>query len=111
MNQMLESRIGKYFIIFYALFAFVVYAYVFFCGESYCASYIVVPIMPWVYIIVRDFGLVFPWALYPIFVLVNASVAYVLGATIEWAYNRYLDYKEAKKLKLLQHNKNNFLKT
>lgn len=102
---MLESKLGKYFIIAYALFALAMYLYVFFCGESYCAVYIVVPIMPWAFILVEDFGLTFPWALYPIFVLLNASVAYVVGVTIEWGYNRYLDYKDAEKLKVLEQKK------
>jgi hypothetical protein len=105
MNDMLESKIGKYFIIAYALFAIGTYVYVFFCGEGYCAVYIVVPIMPWAFILVEDLGFAFPWVLYPIFVLLNASVVYVVGATIEWGYNRYLDYKDIDKLKILEQKK------
>ena len=104
MDEMLESRIGKYFIILYALFAFVVYIYAFSCGDSDCGLYIVLPILPWASIIAGDLGLSFPWAIYPVFILLNASVAYILGAAIEWTYNRYLDYKEEGKLKALNQN-------
>jgi hypothetical protein len=95
---MLESKIGKLFIITYALFSIAVYAVVFFCNDASCIVYIVLPIMPWAYILAGDFGLSFTWAVYPIFVLLNTSVVYVIGASIEWAYNRYLDHKEAGKL-------------
>jgi hypothetical protein len=98
---MLESRVGKYFIIAYAFFAIVVYVYAFSCGDNVCGLYIVLPILPWASIIAEDFGISFPWAVYPVFILLNASVAYVLGAAIEWTYNRYLDYKEVEKLKAL----------
>jgi len=110
MKQILESRIGKYFIIAYGLCTFAVYGYVFFCTGSVCASYIVIPILPWAYVIVQNLHLVFPSAMYPIFILVNASIFYIIGATIEWVYDRYLDFKEGKKLKVLQQKKNNFLK-
>ncbi len=101
MGDILESRVGKYFIIAYALFAIGVYIVVFFCGENSCNLYIALPILPWAFILTRDLGVSFPWAMYPVFVLLNTSVAYVLGAGIEWAYNRYLDHKEAHKLEEL----------
>ena len=99
MNEILESKIGKYFIILYALFALTVYIVAFVCGDSTCGLYIILPIMPWASILVEEFGVSFPWMMYPVFVLLNASVAYTIGATIEWMYNRYLDYKEAGKLR------------
>jgi len=108
MNQIFESQIGKYFTIAYAGFAIAVYVFVFFCGFTSCSVYIVLPIMPWALILVEDLGLSFPWAIYPIFILLNASVAYVFGATIEWSYNRYLDYKEDKKLEVLNQNESKF---
>jgi|SRR3989339_49615 len=98
MNNTLESVVGKYFIIAYALFALGVYVYVFFCTSSTCGAYIILPVMPWAFIWVEDLGLPFPWAIYPLFILLNASVAYVLGVTVEWLYSRYLDYKQGKKL-------------
>ncbi len=99
MGEMFESKIGKYFIILYALFALSVYAYVLYCNQLYCAAYIILPVMPWAYVLVKEVGVTFSWALYPIFFLLNASASYILGATIEWVYNRYLDHKEEKKLK------------
>jgi len=99
MNEMLESKLGKYFVIAYALFALVVYAIAFFCGASTCSLYIIFPIMPWASILVEEFGVSFPWMMYPVFVLLNASVAYTVGATIEWMRNRYLDHKEVEKLR------------
>jgi len=101
MDQIFESRIGKLFVIFYALFALGVYMYAFYCGDSACGLYIVLPILPWASILTQDFGISFPWAVYPIFILLNASVAYIIGAGIEWTYNRYLDFKEARKLREL----------
>lgn len=101
MGQMLESRVGKYFIIFYALFAIAVYVYTMLCTGASCDLYIIVPILPWAFILSRDFGVSFPWAMYPIFILLNTSVAYVVGASIEWSYNKYLDHKQAKKLREL----------
>lgn len=105
---MLESIVGKYFVIIYGVFALLIYGYVFMCSGSTCGAYIILPVMPWALIWVRDLGLLFPWAMYPIFVLLNASVAYVIGATIEWVYNRYLDFKQGKKIKVLTQNKTTF---
>ncbi len=99
MDEILESKLGKYFVILYALFAIVVYIVAFSCGESTCSLYIIFPIMPWASILVGDLGISFPWMMYPVFVLLNASVAYTIGAAIEWTYNRYLDFKEAGKLR------------
>lgn len=101
MNQILESTLGKLFIVGYALFSIAVYAVVFFCQTDSCVVYIVLPIMPWAYILASDLGLTFTWAVYPVFVLLNTSVAYVLGAGIEWAYNKFLDYREIGALRKL----------
>ena len=65
-----------------------------FCGMETCGLYIVVPIMPWALILAQDLDMTFPWSVYPIFVLLNASVAYVLGASLEWGYHKYREYKE-----------------
>jgi len=86
---MLESRTGKVFIIIYALFTLGMYGWSFACGTATCGLYIVVPIMPWAFILAQDLGISFPWAMYPIFILMNASVLYVLGAGLEWLYHRY----------------------
>lgn len=76
------------FIILYALFALGTYAYAFWCGTATCGLSIVLPVMPWAYIFASDLGVSFPWAIYPIFILLNTSVAYVVGAGIEWLYER-----------------------
>lgn len=86
MDQMLESRVGKVCIILYALFSIVTYLSIFWCGTDACELYIVVPVMPWVYIFASDLGFSLPWAIYPVFMLLNTSVAYVVGAGIEWLY-------------------------
>jgi hypothetical protein len=49
--------------------------------------------MPWAFILTQDLGVAFPWALYPIFILLNASVLYVVGAGLEWLYYRFIDYR------------------
>jgi hypothetical protein len=94
MDAILESRTGKLFIIAYTLFAIGMYIVSFTCGTEACGLYIVVPIMPWALIFAEDFGLSFPWAIYPIFVLLNASVAYVVGAGLEWSYHWYQERRE-----------------
>ncbi len=94
MSEVFDSRIGKYFVIAYAMFAIAVYVFVFLCGATSCSAYIILPIMPWAFILVEDFGLSFPWAIYPVFVLLNTSVAYILGVSIEWLYNKYTDYNQ-----------------
>ena len=110
MNNMLESLVGKYFIIAYALFTLGVYVFVFYCTSNTCGVYIILPVMPWAFIWVEDLGLPFPSAMYPLFILLNASVAYVLGAVAEWLYNRYLDYKQGKKLSVFNQKKTTLLK-
>ena len=89
MSDVLESATGKIFVILYALLSIASYIGAFVCGTDACAVYLVVPILPWGFVMTHDLGLPFPWGLYPIFVLLNASVAYALGAGVEWMY-RYL---------------------
>ncbi len=91
MQDILESRLGKVFIIIYTLFTIGTYILSFSCGASACSLAIIWPILPWAFILASDLGLTFPWAMYPIFVLLNASVAYVLGAGIEWLYHWFVD--------------------
>lgn len=102
---MLESKVGKYFVITYALFALGVYAYVFFCSGATCSVYIILPVMPWALIWVRDLGLPFPWAIYPIFVLLNASVAYIAGVVVEWFFKKIFESREDKKIENLLQKK------
>ncbi len=85
---MLESKLGKLLVIAYTLLTIVAYAVSYSCGTGPCSLSIVVPIMPWAFIFSQDLGLQFPWAVYPVFVLLNASVAYVVGAGVEWLYTR-----------------------
>jgi len=90
---MLDSRFGKILIIAFTVFTIVVYGAAFWCGLDTCAHYIVLPILPWAYIIAEDFGLTFPWAVYPIMVLLNISVVYAVGVGLEWLYHTYKDRK------------------
>ena len=91
MDEIFDSKIGKYFVITYALFTICVYLFVFSCGMASCGAYIVLPIIPWAFILVKDLGISFPWAIYPVFVLLNTSVVYILGVGIEWLYNKYVN--------------------
>jgi len=93
MDEMLESRVGKYCIIAYALFAIVSYGVSIGCGTEACSLAIIWPILPWAFILASDLGLSFPWAMYPVFILLNTSVAYVLGAGVEWLYHWYVDQR------------------
>ena len=88
---MLDSRLGKVLIIVYTLLAFVMYIAAFACGLDSCGHYLILPIMPWAYIFAQDLGFSLPWAVYPILVLLNISVAYALGVVIEWLYHTYKD--------------------
>jgi hypothetical protein len=90
MEYILESRIGKLCIVAYTVFAIGSYIYALSCGAGECTLAIVWPILPWAFIIASDLGLAFPAAMYPIFILLNASVAYVLGAMVEWLYTTYI---------------------
>ncbi|MBP9760340.1 MAG: hypothetical protein KBD24_03150 [Candidatus Pacebacteria bacterium] len=92
MDQILESRVGKVCIILYTLFTITTYVLSIGCGTEACSLAIVWPILPWAFILVSDLGLSFPWAMYPVFVLLNASVAYVLGAGAEWLYDRFTNH-------------------
>jgi len=73
----------------YALGTIVVYGHVATCGVATCGTWFVAPVLPWAYVM-RDLGLGFPLALYPVFVLLNASVAYILGAAVEWVYRHFV---------------------
>jgi hypothetical protein len=88
MDTMLESRVGKLCIIAYTLFTIGTYAASLGCDSDACGLAIIWPILPWAFIMASDLGLSFPWVMYPVFVLLNASVAYVLGAGAEWLYHR-----------------------
>ncbi len=91
---MLESRLGKLLIIVYTLGAIIVFGMAFSCGLDACAHYIVLPIMPWAYIFAEDFGLSFPWAVYPVMVLLTISIVYTIGVGVEWLYHTYNERKK-----------------
>ena len=91
---MLESKAGKILVIVYALASIGLYLAAFGCNGVACSVYLVVPTMPWSFIFVQDLGLPFPLALYPVFILLNASVAYVIGAGAEWLYHVWQDRRK-----------------
>ncbi len=84
MSGKVDSKVGTVASSIYALFVIGTYIVVLQCGMASCGPYIIWPVMPWAYLVAGDFGLSFPWILYPIFLLLNIGVAYVLGAGIEW---------------------------
>lgn len=89
MGHVFESPFGKAGVIIYALGTIVVYGYVALCGVAVCGTWFIMPVLPWAYVM-RDLGLGFPLALYPVFVLLNASVAYILGTVVEWMCRRFV---------------------
>jgi hypothetical protein len=93
MGDIFESNVGKVCVILYALLAIGTYVAAFLCGSANCGLYVILPVMPWAYIFTSDLGFSFPFAMYPVFVLLNASVAYIVGAGIEWTYYWHLDRK------------------
>jgi len=88
MEDVLESQWGKVLIILYTLFAVGCYVYALMCTGNDCALAIIWPIMPWALILASDLGLTFSWVMYPVLVLLNASVAYCLGSAAQWVYYR-----------------------
>lgn len=88
---MLDSRLGKLFIIAFTLFAIVIPAITLVCGFEACGHYLVLPILPWAYIFIETFSFDFPWAVYPAFILLNICVVYTIGVIVEWLYHTYKD--------------------
>jgi hypothetical protein len=78
-------------IILYTAFSIIMPVTTFVCGFEACSHYLVYPIMPWAFILTQDFGFDFPWAIYPVFLLLNISAAYVIGAGAEWLYHIYTE--------------------
>lgn len=91
METLLESRIGKIAIIVYAVCTLAVYVYSFLCIGDTCGLAIVLPIMPWAYLLTEELQFHFPFAVYPILILLNVSLVYVLGAGAEYVYTRLKD--------------------
>lgn len=90
---MLDSRLGKILVIFYTAFASIMPVTALMCGFEACGHHLVYPIMPWAFILTHDFGFDFPWAVYPIFLLLNVSVVYVIGVGVEWLYHVYTEHR------------------
>lgn len=91
---MLDSGWGKVLVIIYALAALGTYIVSYSCGAAApCGLYIVAPVLPWAWILTQEFGLAFPWAVYPVLVLLNASIAYALGAGFEQLYRYVREYR------------------
>jgi len=53
----------------------------------------VLPTLPWTYLVVEQFGLNFSWAVYPAFLLLNICVVYALGVLLEWLYRAYKEHR------------------
>lgn len=94
MDAILDSRLGKILVIGYTVVTLLTYVFSFACGTESCSLYIVAPILPWAYILANDFGLAFPWAVYPILILLNASIAYTVGAGLERVYGFWKERQE-----------------
>lgn len=88
MHEILESRFGKYCIIAYALFALGTYATSTACGDGSCSLAFILPIMPWGYLFTHELRMSFPFVLYPVMMLLNVSLAYILGAVAEYVWRR-----------------------
>jgi hypothetical protein len=86
---MLDSRIGKILIILFTACAIVMPIATLVCGFATCGHYLVYPIMPWAYIFTQELGFDFSWAVYPVFLLLNISAVYFIGALVEWLYHIY----------------------
>lgn len=89
MGDYFDSRLGTVLIILYATFSLVVFVAQYFCATDVCAAYLVLPIMPWAYIFSADMSLNLPVTIYPVLMLLNVSVLYVIGAVVEHAYKTF----------------------
>lgn len=86
MGNYFDSRLGTVLIILYATLSLIVFVAQYFCATDVCAAYLVVPILPWAYIFSADMSLNLPVTVYPVLMLLNVSVLYVLGAVVEHLY-------------------------
>lgn len=91
MHEILESRVGKYCIIAYSIFALVTYVLSLSCGADACRLSFIAPIMPWGYLLTEEFGMKFPFVLYPVLMLLNVSLVYIVGAGAEYVWHRLRD--------------------
>lgn len=89
MNDVLDSKTGSWLVTMYALGSMVLAAYSFLCTWKSCSALIVAPVMPWAFLLQSELGLNISVIVYPLLLLLNASVLYSLGVSIEWALRQY----------------------
>lgn len=88
MNDILESKIGGWLVIAYTLAAIGAGIYSFACASASCAPFLVMPIMPWAWLMQSMLGFEVPLMSYPVLILLNAMVIYIAGVAIEWLWYR-----------------------
>lgn len=103
MDSFMDSRYGLIAVIVYAALSLIVFVASYYCATDVCAAYLTLPIMPWALIFARDLGLGLPIAVYPIFMLLNVSVLYVLGGAVELGVRKLKQSHEETPLFLKQN--------
>lgn len=94
MADLMDSRLGSLLVSLYAIASIVLAITSYICPLPSCGLLIVVPILPWAAIMGGQLGLPVPWGTYPLILLLNAAVLYIVGASIEWLYERYWRERE-----------------
>lgn len=89
MGEMLDSKTGSWLVAIYAMLSIAIAAYSFVCSWGQCKALVVGPIMPWAFLLESELGVNISIIIYPLLLLLNASVLYTLGVGIEWAYRSY----------------------
>jgi hypothetical protein len=84
MHDMLDSKTGSWLVVVYVVVSMVLAGYSFICAWDSCSALIVTPVMPWAYLLDAELGVRLSIVLYPVLILLNASVAYAAGVAIDW---------------------------
>jgi hypothetical protein len=84
MHDMLDSKSGSWLVVVYVVVSMVLAGYSFICTWDSCSALIVAPVMPWAYLLDAELGMRLSIVMYPVLILLNASVAYTTGVIIEW---------------------------
>ncbi|NBD74124.1 hypothetical protein GVX82_03740 [Patescibacteria group bacterium] len=78
-----ESRLGNIFVIIYSVLSVVIAAVSFFCGTLACATFSIVPLLPWIVLWGTYAGVPAPMGMYPILFLLNVVIVYSMGVAVD----------------------------
>ena len=85
---MLKSKTGKWFLGIYLLMTCGINLYAVTCSDMYCGLVIVLPVMPWPFMLEGLFQ--DSSVLYAMLVMLNSIILYVIGQGVSKLFNRGL---------------------